>query len=66
MEVAENNKIYFLDILVEMTKHSISTSIYRKLTHMDRYLNYRSHHHPKKKKRDYHLSEEKRGKYLHG
>ena len=49
MRVEENNKISFLDVLVERTKHSISTSVYRKPTHTDRYLNYRSHHHPKMK-----------------
>ena len=49
MEVEENNKISFLDVLVERKDFSIATSVYRKPTHTDRYLNYRSHHHPKTK-----------------
>ena len=49
MEVEENNKISFPDVLVERKSHSASTSVYRKPTHTDRYLNYRSHHHPKTK-----------------
>ena len=49
MEVEENNKISFLDVLVERKSHSASTSVYRNPTHTDRYLNYRSHHHPKTK-----------------
>ena len=49
MEVEENDKISFLDVLVERKDFSIATSVYRKPTHTDRYLNYRSHHHPKTK-----------------
>ena len=49
MEVEENNKISFLDVLVERKDFFIATSVYRKPTHTDRYLNYRSHHHPKTK-----------------
>ena len=45
MEVEDNNRISFLDVLVERNEHSISTTVYRKPTHTDRYLNYRSHHH---------------------
>ena len=49
MEVEDNNRISFLDVLVERNEHSISTTVYRKPTHTDRYLNYRSHHHPRTK-----------------
>ena len=48
MEAEDNNRISFLDVLVER-KHSLSTTVYRKPTHTDRYLNYRSHYHPRTK-----------------
>ena len=40
MEVEENNKISFLDVLVERKSHPASTSVYGKPTHTERYLSY--------------------------
>ena len=49
MEIEEHNKISFLDVLVERKDHYLSTSIIRKPTLTDRYLDYRSHHYPRTK-----------------
>ena len=48
MEIEENNSIAFLDVLViKNNNETLSTSVYRKPTHTDRYLNYCSNHHPR-------------------
>ncbi len=45
MEVESNHQLPFLDVMVECTNsNSIITKVYRKPTHTDRYLNYRSYH----------------------
>ncbi len=45
MEVESNHQLPFLDVMVERTNsNSIITKVYRKPTHTDRYLNYRSYH----------------------
>ncbi len=45
METESNNQLPFLDITVKRTgPNKIKTEIYRKQTHTDRYLNYRSYH----------------------
>ena len=49
MEIENNNSIPFLDVLVERSTNCLSTNIYRKPTHTDLYLNFRSNHHPKTK-----------------
>ena len=47
MEIERNNKIAFLDVLVQRKENGkLSHSVYRKPTHTDLYLNGRSHHHP--------------------
>ena len=43
MEIGQNGQLPFLGVLVEMT------SVYQKHTHMDQYLQYNSHHHPRVK-----------------
>ena len=45
MEKESEKKIAFLDVLVEKERTSATTSIFRKETHTDRYINYNSHHH---------------------
>lgn len=45
MEEEENSKLAFLDVLLERKADgSIDTSVYRKTTHTNRYLQYKSHH----------------------
>ena len=46
MEKESNGKIVFLDVLVERKGSKLSTGVYRKKTHTDRYINFLSHHHP--------------------
>ena len=44
MEEEQDNRITFLDVLVQREGLKMSTSVYRKATHTDRYLNFNSHH----------------------
>ena len=48
-EVECDNKIPFLDVLIERTETGITTRVYRKKTHTDQYIHYTSHHHPRAK-----------------
>ena len=45
MEKEEDGMIAYLDVLVEKKGTLATTSIFRKKTHTDRYMNYDSHHH---------------------
>ena len=50
MEIKENNKLPFLDILISRKEDgSISHQVYRKNTHTDRYLHADSHYFPPQK-----------------
>ena len=50
MEVQENNRLPFLDVLITKNKDgSLAHQVYRKKTHTDRYLHATSHHHPSQK-----------------
>ena len=45
VEIEKNSKIPFLDILLtHEADGSVSTTVYRKATHTDKYLDYESHH----------------------
>ena len=45
MEKEEDGKIAYLNVLVEKKGTLATTSIFRKKTHTDRYMNYDSRHH---------------------
>ena len=47
METEDDGKIPFLDVLITRYGNRLSTSVYRKPTHTDRYLPSHSHHHPR-------------------
>ena len=47
MEIEDGGQIPFLDVLITRKGNKLSTSVYRKPTHTDRYLPSHSHHHPK-------------------
>ena len=49
MEEEVSGKLPFLDVLVERKDNRLTTDIYRKPTNTNRYLNYRSSHHPRVK-----------------
>ena len=49
MEMEEKNQLSCLDVLVQRNEDSLTTSVYRKKTRIDRYLHFRRHHHPQVK-----------------
>jgi hypothetical protein len=50
MEIEDTNNIPFLDILISKKYHgSLSHQVYRKKTHINKYLHAESHHHPAQK-----------------
>ena len=44
IEYETSSKLPFLDLLVERKSNKLKTTVYRKPTHSNRYLNFRSHH----------------------
>ena len=47
MEEEVEKRISFLDVMVRRSENKLTTTVFRKVTHTDRYLHYRSHHHPR-------------------
>ena len=45
VEHEKENKLAFLDVQVTRTNNRLTTSVYRKSTHTDRYIPFYSHHH---------------------
>ena len=46
-EEETEDRLPFLDVMVERCGKKVSTTVYRKPTHTDRYIHYTSHHHPR-------------------
>lgn len=47
METEENNTLPFLDVLVKKRQHGkLGHTVYRRSTHIGRYLHAKTHHHP--------------------
>ena len=47
MEREKEGRIAFLDVLVSKDGDRLSTTVYRKPTHTDRYIPFHNHHHPR-------------------
>ena len=45
MEMEEDGKLPFLDVLVTRGADRLTTKVYRKATHTDRYIHFTSNHH---------------------
>ncbi|XP_067650353.1 uncharacterized protein [Haliotis asinina] len=44
MQTETDNKLPFLDVLVQRENHTLTTSVYRKPTHTDQYIHFSSYH----------------------
>ena len=44
MDLEENGRLPYLDSMIHCSNHKLTTTVYRKPTHTDRYLPYDSHH----------------------
>ena len=49
IEHETNGQLAFLDTMISRNNHTITTNVYRKPTHTDRYLHFKSHHDKKHK-----------------
>ena len=50
MELEDDRKLPFLDVMVTRCEDRLSTSVYRKKTHTDRYIHFLSNHHDRVKR----------------
>ena len=50
MELEEDRKLPFLDVLVTRGADRLTTMVYRKVTHTDRYIHFTSNHHNRVKR----------------
>ena len=50
MELEEDGKLSFLDVLVTRGADRLTTKVYRKATHTDRYIHFTSNHHNRVKR----------------
>ena len=50
MELEEDRKLPFLDVLVTRGADRLTTTVYRKATHTDRYIHFTSNHHNRVKR----------------
>ncbi len=49
IETEEGGKLPFLDVNISRQHQQLNTTVYRKPTHTNRYLNFKSNHHPRTK-----------------
>ncbi|GJQ71373.1 hypothetical protein Trydic_g11103 [Trypoxylus dichotomus] len=49
MDLEQNGVLHFLDVVVNRDQASTATSVFRKPTHIDRYLHNNSNHQPRQK-----------------
>ena len=49
LEIEEKGRLPFLDVLNWRNHNTLETRVYRKPTHTNQYLNFKSHHHPRVK-----------------
>ena len=46
LEIEKEGQLPFLDVLIQRNHNTLETRVYRKPTHTNQYLNFKSHQHP--------------------
>ena len=64
MELEEDGKLPFLDVLVTRGANRLTTKVYRKATHTDRYIHFTSNHHNRVKRGNHQMLEVESNKDL--